>query len=143
MIEGQAQAIAAGMHPMHEKRREDLTPDLHKAEAVAQLETARAAVCHAFGVLPALLNPSATGPVIREAQRHLAQWTLEPLGKLVAVEASEKLGAPVAVDLVRPLAAFDAGGKARAVSALIESGVPVEAALRLVDLTPDGGAVVP
>jgi len=79
--------------------------------------------------------------VVREAQRHLAQWVLEPVGKVLAEEASAKLGNEVRVDLVRPLQAFDIGGKARAVLALVNAGLSAEAALRLVDATPEGGAV--
>ena len=124
IVEGVAQATAAGMNPQLGQRREDLTPDLHKAEAAQQLEAARGAIAMAFGVLPGLLNPSTTGPMVRECQRHLAQWTLEPLAKLIAEEASEKLGGSITVDVVRPLQAFDVGGKARAVLALVNAGLP-------------------
>lgn len=141
IIEGASQAAAAGQYVQQGNRREDLTPDLHKAEAAAQLEAAKGSVAMAFGVLPGLLNPSTTGPMVREAQRHLAQWTLEPLCKLVAEEASEKLGGAITIDVVRPLQAFDVGGKARAVLALVNAGLPPDAALRLVDVTPDGAAV--
>lgn len=134
VVEGVAQAVAAGMHPLADKRREDLTPDLHRAEAGQLLGAAQASVCHAYGVLPAMLNPATTGPVVREAQRHLAQWTLEPLAKLVAEEASEKLGATVSIDVVRPLQAFDMGAKSRSVLALVNAGLPAADALRLVDL---------
>ena len=134
IVEGMAQAVAAGMHPLADKRREDLTPDLHKAEAGQLLAQAQASVCHAFGVLPALLNPSTTGPVVREAQRHLAQWTLEPLAKLVAEEATEKLGGVVSIDVVRPLQAFDMGAKSRSVLALVNAGLSPADALRLTDL---------
>jgi hypothetical protein len=141
IVEGVAQATAAGMNPQLGQRREDLTPDLKRAEAAIHLEAARGAIALAFGVLPALLNPSTTGPMVRESQRHLAQWTLEPLCKLIAEEASEKLGGAVQIDVVRPLQAFDVGGKARAVLALVNAGLPPEAALKLVDVTPDGAAV--
>jgi hypothetical protein len=63
----------------------------------------------AFGVLPALMNPSTTGPMVREAQRHLAAWTLEPVAHLVAEEATRKLGTEVRTDVMRPLQAFDVG----------------------------------
>jgi hypothetical protein len=141
IVEGASQAAAAGQYVQQGQRREDLTPDLAKAQAAAHLEAAKGSVAMAFGVLPALLNPSTTGPVVREAQRHLCQWRLEPLAKLVAEEASEKLGGNVSIDVVRPLQAFDVGGKARAVLALVNAGLPPEAALRLVDVTPDGQAV--
>jgi hypothetical protein len=141
IIEGASQAAAAGMHVQMGQRREDLSPDLKKTEAALHLEAAKGSVAMAFGVLPAMLNPSAAGPVIREAQRHLSQWTLEPVAKLISDEASTKLGGSVSIDVVRPLQAFDVGAKARAVLSLTSAGVPVDAALRLVDVTPDGQAV--
>lgn len=141
VVEGVAQATAAGLNPQLGQRREDLSPDLAKASAPELFRAAQGAICAAFGVLPALLNPAVTGPVIREGQRHLAQWTLEPIGKLLAEECSAKLGGPVAVDLVRPLQAFDGGGKARAVLALVNAGLPLDAALRLADVDPSGAAV--
>ncbi len=89
---------------------------------------AQGAISQAFGVLPVLLNDAATGPVIREAQRHLAQWTLEPIAKLISEEASAKLGGVVQIDVVRPLQAYDAGGKARAFSAMIKALAEAQAA---------------
>lgn len=141
VVEGVAQATAAGMNPQIDKRPDHLSPDLSKAMTDQTLAAAREAVCMAFGVLPGLINRNTTGPLVREAQRHLAQWTLEPIAKLVAEEASAKLGGPVQIDVVRPLQALDLGGKARSVLALVGAGVPIEAALRLVDVTPEGGAV--
>ena len=42
------------------------------------LAAAREAVLAAFGVLPALFTARAQGPLVREAQRHLAGWTFSP-----------------------------------------------------------------
>jgi hypothetical protein len=96
-----------------------LTPNLADAETVEHLATARDAISQAFGVLPAMHNPQSAGPVIREAQRHLATWTLQPLAELVAEEASRKLGATITIDVHRALQSFDAGGSARAVAQII------------------------
>lgn len=85
------------------------------------LDQARGAICAAFGVLPALFDSNAQGPLVREAQRHLAGWTLQPMAMLVAQEASDKLGGPVQLDLMRPLQAYDTGAKARSLSAYIEA----------------------
>jgi hypothetical protein len=140
VIEGASAAAAAGQYVQQGNRREDLTPDLAKLQGVGHLEAARGAVAMAFGVLPAAFNPAATGPVIREAQRHLAQWTLEPVAKLVAEEASAKIGGAIEIDVVRPLQAYDAGGKARAFSALVgamaqakEAGIDAGALLHKLD----------
>ncbi len=107
------------------------------------LAAARDAICGAFGVLPALMNPATTGPMVREAQRHLAGWTLQPIAALLAEEATAKLGGDVEIDLMRPLQAFDAGGRARALKSLVEtmalakeSGIApadIDVALKLVD----------
>lgn len=140
VIEGVAQATAAGMNPQLGQRAQDLSPDLSKTMAHQSLAAAKGAISQAFGVLPAIHNEAATGPVIREAQRHLVQWTLEPIAKLIAEEATAKLGAAVSIDVARPLQAFDTGGRARAMMAIInamtaakESGIDMDKALALVD----------
>jgi hypothetical protein len=73
-----------------------------------------------YGVLPALLNPNSTGPVIREGQRHLVQWQLQSIAQSIAAEASRKMGADVAIDTLQPLQAYDAGGRARALSGVVQ-----------------------
>lgn len=128
VIEGVAQAAAAGMHPQLDKRVEGLTPDLQRAVPTETLEAARGAILMAYGVLPALLNPATTGPLVREAQRHLAQLVLQPLALIVAEEATAKLGAEVKIDVVRPMQAFDAGGKARAFATMLGALAEAKAA---------------
>jgi hypothetical protein len=85
------------------------------------LAAARGAICAAFGVLPALFDVAAQGPLVREAQRHLAAWMLQPIAELVAEEASQKLGGEVRLDTLRPTQAFDSGGAAWALSTLVEA----------------------
>jgi hypothetical protein len=100
----------------------------------------RDAICGAFGVLPGLLYSATTGPMVREAQRHLAAWTLQPIASLLAEEATEKLAGCVEIDVMGPTRAFDAGGSARAFATLIqrlamakEAGVDAKAALAMLD----------
>ena len=143
VIEGVAQATAAGMNPQLGQKPDQLSPDLSKSMTAETLAAAREGVGMAFGVLPSLLNRAATGPVVREAQRQLAIWTLQPIAAVLAAEASAKLGAEIEIDTIRPLQAFDAGGRARALSAIVktiaeakEAGIPPEAvsgAMRMVD----------
>ncbi len=121
VIEGVAQATAAGMNPNIGQKPDQLSPDLSRSMTSESLAAARDAILMAFGVLPGLMNRAVTGPAVREAQRHLAQWTLQPLAVLLAEEASTKLGAEISVDLMRPVQAFDVGGRARALSAIIKS----------------------
>ena len=143
VIEGVAQATAAGMNPQIDKKPDQLSPDLSKSMTAETLAAAREGVGMAYGILPAYLNRSATGPVIREAQRQLAIWTLQPIAELLADEATIKLGTEVKIDTIRPLQAFDAGGRARALLAIIktlseakEAGIApsdVSGAMRMVD----------
>jgi hypothetical protein len=121
VIEGVAQATAARMNPNLGKSPDQLSPDLSKAMTSETLAAAREAICAVFGVLPGLFNRAATGPLVREAQRHLAGWVLQPMAELLADEASAKLGASVMIDVGRPLQAFDANGRARALSQIIEA----------------------
>lgn len=121
VVEGVAQATAAGMNPNIGKSPDQLSPDLSKSMTRETLEAARDAICMTFGVLPGLMNKATTGPMVREAQRHLAGWVLQPLAELLAEEATAKLGAAVMIDVGRPLQAFDAGGRARALSQIIEA----------------------
>ncbi len=121
VIEGVAQATAAGMNPQLGKSPDQLSPDLSRSLADRMLVEAKGAIFSAFGILPGLQNPATTGPMVREAQRHLAQLVLQPVANLMAEEASAKLEGPVSIDVVRPAQAFDAGGKARALATMIEA----------------------
>jgi hypothetical protein len=133
-------AAAGGPAPASDWRPNDLTPDISKAMTKETLEASRNAICMIYGVLPGLISPATTGPMVREAQRHLAQWQLQPIAQVIAEEATEKLGMKITLDTMRPLQAFDAGGRARALSAIIqtlalakETGVDPAQALKLVD----------
>lgn len=121
VVEGVAQAVGAGMHPNVGKAPDQLTPDLQRAMPAELLDAARGAIFAAYGVLPAMFSPAAQGPLVREAQRHLAQIVMQPIAMLLAEEASEKLGGAVKVDVVRPMQAFDAGGKARALATMVQA----------------------
>ncbi|WP_323717312.1 hypothetical protein [Paracoccus aminovorans] len=121
IIEGTAQATAAGMNPNIGKSPDQLSPDLSRTLADTLLTQAKGEIYNVFGILPGLTNPATTGPLVREAQRHLAQLVLQPVANLMAEEAGEKLGATVAIDVVRPMQAYDHGGKARALSTMLQA----------------------
>lgn len=69
---------------------------------------------------------------------------LQPIARLLAEEATEKLGGAVTIDTMRPLQAFDSGGRARAMLSVVQalamakagevSQADMDAAFRLVDL---------
>lgn len=139
-------AAAGGPAPVTDWKPSDLTPDLERASPGEMLSAARDAICGVYGVLPALLSPATTGPLVREAQRHLASWQLQPIAELIAEEAGAKLGTQVEIDVLRPLQAFDAGGRARAFAGVIEglanakvSGLTpeqIKSAIEFLDMTP-------
>ena len=131
---------AGGPAPAQDWKASDVTPDLSKAMTRETLMAARASIEMVYGILPGMTAPAATGPLIREGQRHLAQWVLMPIAAMIGQEASEKLGSTVKLDVMRPLQAFDAGGRARALGAIVqtlalakEAGVDPAQALELVD----------
>lgn len=121
VIEGTAQATAAGMNPNIGKSPDQLSPQLDKTLADKLLTDAKGAIYGVFGILPGLMNPATTGPLVREAQRHLAQLVLQPIAVQMAEEAAEKLGGRVAIDCVRPMQAMDHGGKARAFATMLQA----------------------
>lgn len=140
-------AAAGGPVPQQDWKPQALTPNLADSMATQNLAAARGAILAAFGVLPALLDPATTGPMVREAQRHLAGWTLQPMAMLMAEEASGKLGSVVEIDVMRPVQAYDVSGRARAFATLVQglqaakdAGIDPDAALRLVNWGRDDGA---
>lgn len=143
-------SAAGGPAPAQDWKPQDVTPNLQGMIPDQMLSAARAAICNAFGVLPAMVIPEAQGPMVREAQRHLAQWTLQPLVMQMAEECAAKLGGPVMIDVMRPLQAFDSGNRARSAGAIIKAlaeaklagldPAQVDMALRLVNWGRDDGA---
>lgn len=128
---------AGGPAPVTDWRPADLTPDIKNSMATEALDAVRSNLALVFGVLPALLDPASTGPGVREAQRHLATWQLQPMAELVAEEASAKLGSPVTIDVITPVQAFDATGAARALGVLVQTlAAAKEAGLTTEELRP-------
>lgn len=121
VVEGVAQAVGAGMHPQLGKSPDQLSPDLSRTLADRLLIEAKGAIYGAFGVLPGLFVANAQGPLVREAQRHLAQLVLQPVALLMAEELTAKLGVTVQIDVVRPMQAYDMGGKARALATMVQA----------------------
>lgn len=117
--ESVAVSAAGGPVPQTDWKPADVTPNLERAMTGETMDAARDAICGAFGVLPALFANNAQGPLVREAQRHLAQWQLQPLAAGIAEEATDKLGTAVTLDVMTPLQAYDQGGRARALSAVV------------------------
>lgn len=121
-------SAAGGPAPAADWKPADVTPNLEAVVPAEMLAAARDSVCTVFGVLPSWFAAAGQGPAIRECQRHLATWMLQPIAELLAEEATEKLGAAVSIDVLTPLQAFDQGGSARAVTALIQGLVAAKEA---------------
>lgn len=121
-------SAAGGPAPAQDWRPQDVTPDLRGMMPDAMLAASRQAICSAFGVLPGLFIGEQQGPLVREAQRHLAQWVLQPLAMQMAEEASAKMGGRVFIDVMRPLQAFDSGNRARSAGAIISALAEAKAA---------------
>ena len=119
--ESVAVSAAGGPAPAQDWAPNNLTPDLSRAMTGESLTAARGAICAAFGVLPGLWAEAAQGPLVREAQRQLAAWTLQPVAELMAEECTNKLGGKVSIDVIRPLQAHDTSGRARALQMLVET----------------------
>ncbi len=114
-------SAAGGAAPNSDWKPQDLSPDLQKSMPIQTLNDARASINFAFGLLPSMTSQATTGPLIREAQRHLAQWTLQPLAMLISEEISEKIGQEVMIDTLRPLQAYDVGGRSRSLNAIVQA----------------------
>lgn len=114
-------AAAGGPAPAQDWKPHDLSPDLSKSMTRETLAAAQGGIQMAFGILPGLSSAATTGPLVREAQRHLAQWVLQPIAAMMAEEVTSKLGSPVRMDVIRPLQAFDAGGRARAFAGMVQA----------------------
>lgn len=85
-------------------------------------------ILSACGVSPSLF--SETGTAAREAWRQLLFGVIQPLGKLIESELSEKLEATINFDFSE-LRASDLQGRARAFQSLVGGGMAVEKAASL------------
>ena len=147
LVESVNVSAAGGPTPQTDWKPSDVSPDLSKSMTRESLAAARHGILSAIGVLPGMFDPNTTGPLVRESQRACATWTLQPIAALIAEEASRKLGGEISLDVMRPLQAFDAGARARAVSQIVGAlavakgaGIDeadVEKAMRLVDWRED------
>lgn len=107
----------------------DLTPKLGEAQAVQQIEQARASICAAFGVLPTLMNATAAGEALKEALRQFRVVTAEPLARIIEAELKMKLASTANVSLDHLRSGESEALRGRLVKTLTEAGVSLEDAL--------------
>ena len=112
---------AGGPTPQTDWKPSDLSPDLSRTMATETWAAARDSIAHAFGCLPAMLANNAAGPSVREGQRHLVQYTVQPIAAHIASEATAKLGGNVTLDVLRPLQAYDSGQRARSMKGVLDA----------------------
>lgn len=86
--------------------------------------TAAIKIAGAAGVPWVLLDGSGDGAAQREAYRRLTRSTIEPLGRILAYEASMKLGMAVTVDFAA-LRGSDTAMQARAFASLTSEPNPL------------------
>ena len=101
----------------------------------AEVELLTAASLEVYGAcgVPAALFQSGEGTAQREAFRRLMHSTIQPLGKLVSAELSEKLEADVRLSF-DGLFAADLSGRARAFQSMVGGGMDVAKAAGLAGL---------
>ena len=96
------------------------------AALVELFKLTRLDVLAACGLNPSLFD-IAPGVSQRESYRQMLYSVVSPLGRMIAFECTEKLGASVTLDWAE-LRAGDIAGHARAFSSMVQGGIPVERA---------------
>lgn len=113
-----------------EVRRVDLTPDLQKAALQAPYDALHGRILAACGVPPSLFSDGGNAGALRETYRLFALQTVDPLARQITPELTRKLG--ITRLGLNDMFASDTAGRARSVSSLVGSGVPLQTAMELV-----------
>lgn len=111
-----------------EFKRVDLTPDLSKAGLPEVGRDVHARILAAAGIPPSLYDAGGNAGALRETYRLFVLGTLDPLSRMITPELS-KIG--VSRLGMQDLMTADVAGRARAVSSLVQSGVPLATAMAL------------
>ena len=125
-------AGAAGNAPAGDWKQMRIGADPPAAE-VELLGRAFTEVASACGCPAVLFSERGDGTARREAFRQFMHSTLEPIARLISLELSEKLEAPIALNLDR-LYASDLAGRARAFGSLVKGGMELDKAAALAGL---------
>ena len=84
----------------------------------------------AAGIPPSLFSSGGNAGNSRESLRLFTTTTLDPLARIITPELTRKIG--VTRLGLQDLATADTAGRARSVSSLVQSGVPLATAMSLV-----------
>ena len=101
--------------------------------AEIELLTAASMEVYAACGVPAALFSVGEGTAQRESFRRMLHSTIQPLGRIVSAELSEKLDAPIALNFDKLFAA-DLSGRARAFQSMVGGGMDVAKAAGLAGL---------
>lgn len=112
-----------------EWRRIDLGPDLAKAGLSETARDLHSRIMAASGIPPSLYDAGGNAGALRETYRLFVNQTLEPLARVITPELAkigvQRLG-------TEDTLSSDTAGRARSVSSLVQSGVPLATAMSLV-----------
>ena len=103
-------------------------------ETLVDLRTETARSLLAAGGVPPALVENADGTAAREAWRRFLHSTIQPIGRIIAVELADKLDAPGLAFSFDRLFASDISGRARAFQSLVGGGMDVTKAATLAGL---------
>lgn len=125
-----------------EFKRVDLTPEMAKAGLPEIARDTHARILAAAGIPPSLYDAGGNAGALRETFRLFCLGTLDPLSRMITPELSKigvtRLG-------MQDMMTADVAGRARAISSLVQSGVPLKTALALCGWDnvplPDGASV--
>ena len=134
LLETTAAGFGQGMHaaPKQDWMQRRFGPE-PPATAIDLRESSALWILDALGV-PATLHTSA-GAAQREAYRHFFTATIEPLGRLIAYELSEKFERTITITFPEAVKS-DIAAKARAFNSLIQAGVKSSDAAKVVGFPP-------
>ena len=117
-------ALAAPRADYEQKRFGPMVP----ATSIDLREKSTLAVLGAMGIPPSLYTSE--GSALRESYRHFFTNTVEPLGKLIAEELTEKLETDVNIEFPA-LVKSDISARSRAYATLVKADMPEEDAREL------------
>ncbi len=113
-----------------EMKRVELTPDMQKMMLQPTYDALSMQVMAAAGVPPSLFAGGGNDGALRETYRLFALQTVDPLSRQLEPELKRKLG--ITKLGLQDMMSADVAGRARAVSSLVGSGVPLQTAMGLV-----------
>lgn len=111
-----------------EFKKIDLTPDLRSADLNPIADQLHNRLLAAAGIPPTLFTPSGNAGAMREGYRLFVLQTVEPIARMLMNEFA-KVGV-TSMDTSKMMSA-DVAGRARALGALVNAGVPLEEAKEL------------